>query len=84
MKRMKVAQISKPRGDWELVERDVPEPGENEIRIKVEACGVCHSDVLVKEGLWPGLKFLCKAGLQAQRLTRKTPSGSVPFPVFDQ
>jgi D-arabinose 1-dehydrogenase-like Zn-dependent alcohol dehydrogenase len=57
MKRMKVAQISKPHGDWELVERDVPEPGENEIRIKVEACGVCHSDVLVKEGLWPGLKF---------------------------
>jgi D-arabinose 1-dehydrogenase-like Zn-dependent alcohol dehydrogenase len=57
MKRMKVAQISKPHGDWELGERDVPEPGENEIRIKVEACGVCHSDVLVKEGLWPGLKF---------------------------
>jgi D-arabinose 1-dehydrogenase-like Zn-dependent alcohol dehydrogenase len=57
MKRMKVAQISKPRGEWELVERDVPEPGENEVRIKVEACGVCHSDVLVKDGLWPGLKY---------------------------
>lgn len=57
MKRMKVAQISKPRGEWELVERDVPEPGESEIRIKVEACGVCHSDMLVKDGLWPGLKY---------------------------
>ena len=57
MKRMKVAQISKPHGDWELVERDVPEPGESEVRIKVEACGVCHSDVLVKEGAWPGLKY---------------------------
>ena len=57
MKRMKVAQISKPHGDWELVERDVPEPGENEIRIKVEACGVCHSDLLVKEGVWPGLQY---------------------------
>jgi len=57
MRRMKVAQIGKPHGDWELVERDVPEPGENEIRIKVEACGVCHSDLLVKEGLWPGLQY---------------------------
>lgn len=57
MKRMKVAQISKPRGEWELIERDVPEPGDGQVRIKVEACGVCHSDMLVKEGLWPGLQF---------------------------
>ena len=57
MKRMKAAQISKPHGEWELVERDVPEPGENQVRIKVEACGVCHSDMLVKEGVWPGLQF---------------------------
>lgn len=54
---MKVAQISKPQGDFELVERDVPEPGETEVRIKVEACGICHSDVLVKDGLMPGLKY---------------------------
>lgn len=57
MKRMKVAQISKPRGEWELVERDIPEPREGEVRIKVEACGVCHSDMLVKDGLWPGLQY---------------------------
>jgi D-arabinose 1-dehydrogenase-like Zn-dependent alcohol dehydrogenase len=57
MKRMKAAQISKAHGDWELVERDIPEPGENQIRIKVEACGICHSDMLVKEGLWPGLQY---------------------------
>ena len=54
---MKAAQISKPGGDWELVERDIPEPGPGQVRVKVEACGICHSDVLVKEGLWPGLKF---------------------------
>jgi len=54
---MKVAQISKPGGDWELVERPIPEPGETEVRIKVDACGVCHSDMLVKNGLWPGLKY---------------------------
>jgi D-arabinose 1-dehydrogenase-like Zn-dependent alcohol dehydrogenase len=57
MKHMKAAQVSKPNGDFELVERAVPEPGENEVRVRVEACGVCHSDMMVKEGLWPGLKY---------------------------
>jgi len=54
---MKAAQISKPGGDFELVERDIPEPGAAQVRVKVEACGICHSDVLVKEGLWPGLQY---------------------------
>src|SRR5260370_28757260 len=55
--KMKAAQISKPGGDWELVERDIPEPGTGQVRVKVEACGICHSDFVVKEGLWPGLQF---------------------------
>src|SRR5256714_6969427 len=55
--KMKAAQISKPGGDWELIERDIPEPSTGEVRVKVEACGICHSDVLVKEGLWPGLQY---------------------------
>src|SRR6516165_4360738 len=55
--KMKVAQISKAGGDFELVERDIPEPGPAQVRVKVEACGVCHSDVFVKEGLWPGLQY---------------------------
>lgn len=55
--KMKAAQISKPGGDWELVERNIPEPGPGQVRVKVEACGICHSDVLVKEGLWPGLQY---------------------------
>jgi D-arabinose 1-dehydrogenase-like Zn-dependent alcohol dehydrogenase len=54
---MKAAQISKPRGDWELVERVIPEPRAGQVRVKVEACGICHSDVFVKEGLWPGLEY---------------------------
>src|SRR5688572_30946751 len=54
---MKAAQISKPGGDWELVERELPEPRTGEVRVKVEACGVCHSDTLVKEGHWPGLQY---------------------------
>src|SRR5499433_2039580 len=54
---MKVAQISKPGGDFEIVERDIPEPGSGQVRIKVRACGVCHSDVLTKENLWPGIQY---------------------------
>jgi len=54
---MKVAQISKPGADFEIVERAIPEPGPREIRIKVLACGVCHSDVLTKEGAWPGIQY---------------------------
>jgi D-arabinose 1-dehydrogenase-like Zn-dependent alcohol dehydrogenase len=54
---MRVAQIARPGGPFELVERPVPEPKPGWVRIKVEACGVCHSDSLVKEGHWPGLKF---------------------------
>jgi D-arabinose 1-dehydrogenase-like Zn-dependent alcohol dehydrogenase len=54
---MKVAQISKPGGDFEIVEREIPEPGPGQVRIKVQACGVCHSDVLTKEGLWPGIQY---------------------------
>src|SRR5215471_17917011 len=56
-KKMKVAQISKARGDFELVERDIPEPKAGQVLVKIEACGVCHSDSLVKEGLWPGLPY---------------------------
>jgi D-arabinose 1-dehydrogenase-like Zn-dependent alcohol dehydrogenase len=56
-KKMKAAQIIKPGGDFELVERDIPEPGAGQVRVKVEACGICHSDFVVKEGMWPGLQY---------------------------
>ena len=55
--KMKVAQISKPGCDFELVEREIPEPGRGQVRVKVEACGICHSDFVVKDGLWPGLQY---------------------------
>ena len=53
----KAAQISKPGGDWELIDRESSEPDAGQVRVKVEACGICHSDSLVKEGLWPGLQY---------------------------
>ena len=55
--KMQAAQISKPGGEWELVERVIPEPRAGQVRVKVEACGMCHSDVFVKEGFWPGLTY---------------------------
>jgi D-arabinose 1-dehydrogenase-like Zn-dependent alcohol dehydrogenase len=54
---MKAAQISKPGGDFEIVDREIPKPTAGHVLIKVLACGVCHSDVLTKEGLWPGIQF---------------------------
>ena len=54
---MKVAQIAKPGADFEIVERGIPEPGPREVRIKVLACGICHSDVFTKEGAWPGIQY---------------------------
>ena len=57
MPKMKAVQVSKAGGNFELVERNIPDPGRNQVRIKVEACGICHSDALVKEGLWPGLQY---------------------------
>ena len=57
MPSMKAMQVAKPGGDFELVERKIPDPGRAQVRIKVEACGICHSDVIVKQGGWPGLQY---------------------------
>jgi D-arabinose 1-dehydrogenase-like Zn-dependent alcohol dehydrogenase len=54
---MKVAQVSRPGADFQIVEREIPIPGAGQVRIKVQACGICHSDVLTKEGSWPGIQY---------------------------
>jgi D-arabinose 1-dehydrogenase-like Zn-dependent alcohol dehydrogenase len=54
---MKAAQVPKPGADFEIVEREIPKPGAGEVRIQVQACGICHSDVLTKEGQWPGIQY---------------------------
>jgi D-arabinose 1-dehydrogenase-like Zn-dependent alcohol dehydrogenase len=54
---MTVAQVAKPGADFQIVEREIPEPGAGQVLIKVKACGVCHSDVLTKEGSWPGIQY---------------------------
>jgi len=57
MPTMKAVQVSKAGAPFELVDREVPEPGPGQIRVKVEACGVCHSDAMVKGGAFPGLQL---------------------------
>jgi D-arabinose 1-dehydrogenase-like Zn-dependent alcohol dehydrogenase len=54
---MRAAQIARPGGPFEMVERPIPQPEADWVRIKVLACGICHSDSLVKEGHWPGLQY---------------------------
>jgi D-arabinose 1-dehydrogenase-like Zn-dependent alcohol dehydrogenase len=54
---MKVAQIPKAGADFQIVEREIPNPTAGQVRIKVQACGVCHSDLFTKEGAWPGIEY---------------------------
>jgi D-arabinose 1-dehydrogenase-like Zn-dependent alcohol dehydrogenase len=54
---MKVAQVPKPGADFQIIERDIPTPNPGQVRIKVQACGICHSDVLTKEGSLPGIQY---------------------------
>lgn len=57
MSKMRAAQVARPNGPIEIVERDIPEPGFGSVRVKVDACGVCHSDSFTKEGSWPGIQY---------------------------
>jgi len=57
MSSMKAMQVNKPGADFELVEKEIPSPAENEVLIKVQACGICHSDAFVKDGLMPGIEY---------------------------
>src|SRR5436190_19523982 len=57
MAKMRCVQVSKAKGPFELVERDIAEPRAGTVRIKIQACGVCHSDSYTKEGLFPGIAY---------------------------
>jgi len=54
---MRVARIANAGADFEVVELEIPKPGVRQVRIRVQACGICHSDVLTKEGAWPGIQY---------------------------
>ncbi len=54
---MKAAHVSHPGAEFQIVEREIPKPGAGQVRIKVQACGICHSDMFTKEGQWPGIQY---------------------------
>lgn len=57
MPKMKVAVVPKPGADFEIVDREIPQPGAGHVRIRVQACGICFSDHMVRDGVWPGLTY---------------------------
>src|SRR5258706_14967745 len=57
MAKMRAVQVARPGSPLELVERDIPTPGRNAVRVKVEACGICHSDAAVLGGQLPGIEY---------------------------
>jgi Zn-dependent alcohol dehydrogenases len=57
MAKMRAVQVPQPKAPFELVEREIPEPYPGSVRIQVQACGICHSDSLVKEGAFPGIQY---------------------------
>ncbi|MGA2797810.1 MAG: alcohol dehydrogenase [Thermoguttaceae bacterium] len=57
MSSMRAVQVTSPKAPLELAKREIPEPGAGSVRVRVQACGVCHSDSLTKEGLWPGIQY---------------------------
>jgi D-arabinose 1-dehydrogenase-like Zn-dependent alcohol dehydrogenase len=57
MPKMRAVQVTRPGGPFEMVEREIPQPGPRQVRLRVQACGLCHSDSLTKEGQWPGIKY---------------------------
>jgi D-arabinose 1-dehydrogenase-like Zn-dependent alcohol dehydrogenase len=56
-KKMRAVQVPRAREPFELAEREIPEPRAGWVRVKVESCGICHSDSLVKDGTWPGIQY---------------------------
>ena len=57
MAKMRAVQVARPGGPFEVVERDIPDPGPRSVRINVQSCGVCHSDSFTKERGWPGIRY---------------------------
>ncbi len=78
---MKAAQATGAPGLLEIVEREIPEPGATEVRIKVQACGVCHSDALVVEGSWPGISYPRVPGHEVAGVVDAVGSGVVEWLV---
>ena len=81
---MKAMLVTKPNGPFTLEEREVPEPGPGQMRIKVEACGICHSDAFVKSGQFPGLELPRAPGHEVAGVVDALGDGVDVFSVGDR
>lgn len=79
MSKMRVMQITHAKGPIELAEREIPEPGTGFVRIKVEACGICHSDVFTQEGIRPGIQYPRVPGHEIAGIIDAVGSGVAPW-----
>jgi D-arabinose 1-dehydrogenase-like Zn-dependent alcohol dehydrogenase len=84
MAKMRAAQVPRPGADLELVEREIPQPGPGQVRIKVEACGICHGDVLVKEGRFPGIQYPRVPGHEVAGVVDEVGAGVMPWKAGDR
>jgi len=72
---MMTAQVPGPGAELQIVEREIPAPGPGQVRIKVEACGVCHSDAFTKDGTWPGIQYPRVPGHEVVGIVDRTGAG---------
>src|SRR6266705_2318293 len=84
MAKMKAVQVPKAGADFELVEREIPEPGAGQVRIRVQASGICHSDSLTKEGIWPGLQYPRVPGHEVAGIVDAVAAGVAGWSVGDR
>ncbi len=80
-KKMRVVQVPRAKGAFEIVERDIPEPAADTVRIKVQACGVCHSDSVTKDGLFPGIQYPRVPGHEVAGIIDAVGAGVVEWKV---
>jgi D-arabinose 1-dehydrogenase-like Zn-dependent alcohol dehydrogenase len=83
-KMMRAVQVSRPKGPFEIVEREIPEPGPGSVRIKVQACGICHSDTVTKDGLFPGVAYPRVPGHEVVGVVDAIGSGVAGWNVGDR
>ena len=84
MPKMRVAQVVSAKGPYQIVERDIPEPGAGQVRIRVQASGVCHSDSLTKEGHWPGIQYPRVPGHEVAGIVDALGAGVAGWSVGDR
>jgi D-arabinose 1-dehydrogenase-like Zn-dependent alcohol dehydrogenase len=84
MPKMRAAQVTSAKGPLEIVPHDIGEPGPGQVRIKVQASGICHSDSLTKDGLWPGIRYPRVPGHEVAGVLDAVGPGVAPWKVGDR